>query len=244
MSFQGRVAVVTGGASGIGRAVAGALHAEGAETWVLDNDEAGLEILAKEGLLRPLRSDFAAERGEDIAERLLSESRCPDVIVNNVGVMTPRDALSVTQEEWARVLDTNLTAPFFFSQRLIRQLLDEGRDGALVMISSLHARRVRGAPHYSASKAGLEIAALELAHDLAARGIRVNIVRPGWIATSMGDVDSTDGELAEGVIPLGRRGTPADVVGMTLALLDPEISSYITGAVVKIDGGLDLFSWC
>jgi NAD(P)-dependent dehydrogenase (short-subunit alcohol dehydrogenase family) len=243
MSLAGRRAVVTGGANGIGRAVALALSRCGAETWVLDSDDSALEALADTDLIHTLAADFAAEAGEDIAKRLIAAAGCPDLIVNNVGTITSHNTLTVSAADWMRVLTVNLTAPFFFSQHLISQLIQEKREGSVLMISSLHARRVRGAPHYSASKAGLEMAALELANDVAAHRIRVNVVRPGWIETALGDIDESERDRAERVIPQGRRGTPDDLVGVALALLDPEVSGYVTGACVRIDGGLDLYSW-
>jgi NAD(P)-dependent dehydrogenase (short-subunit alcohol dehydrogenase family) len=254
--FTDRVAVVTGGAGGIGRAIALALADEGASTWVLDRDAAALEALIEaDTRIRGLNVDFGGDQpGDAIADRLVTHAGCPDLIVNNVGFMTPRSSLEVGLEDWERVLRVNLTTPFFFSQRLANELRAAGRTGSILFISSLHAERLRSAPHYSASKAAVEMAAKELARDLAPEGIRVNIIRPGWVetraATDAGAArrpsparrrrSSADSSEA---IPAGHRGLPDDLRGMAIALLDDAVSGYVTGAVVNVDGGLSLHSW-
>jgi glucose 1-dehydrogenase len=243
MRFDGRTAVVTGGANGIGRALALALASEGAETWVIDADREGLDALGADGRIKTMRGDFAIQGGEEIAGELLEHVSCPDLIVNNVGIFTHAAAMDVDTQEWETVIRVNLTGPFFFSQRLATELRRAERRAAMVMISSLHAERVRGAPHYSASKAGLEIAAKELARDLADSHIRVNIVRPGWIDTRLGALDDCGEGYVREAVPQKRRGTPQDLTGVTLALLDDEVSGYVTGAVVAVDGGLSLYSW-
>jgi NAD(P)-dependent dehydrogenase (short-subunit alcohol dehydrogenase family) len=254
--FTDRVAVVTGGASGIGRAIAIALADEGASTWVLDRDAAALDALTRtDNRIHGLRIDFGGDQsGDAIAEKLLADAGRPDLIVNNVGIMTSRSALHVGLDDWERVLRVNLTTPFFFSQRLANELRAAGRPGSILFISSLHATRMRSAPHYSASKAAVEMAAKELARDLAPEGIRVNIIRPGWIETRA----ETDAGAARrpwlarrrgstahssDVIPAGYRGVPDDLSGMAIALLDDGVSGYVTGAVVNVDGGLSLHSW-
>jgi NAD(P)-dependent dehydrogenase (short-subunit alcohol dehydrogenase family) len=108
-----------------------------------------------------------------------------------------------------------------------------------VFVSSLHDHRIRGNPHYSASKAAIAMLVRELAYELAPNGIRVNAVSPGWVAREGEKID----KRARGVIPLGRAGTPADVAHMAMVLLSDDLSSYVTGANIPVDGGLALHSW-
>jgi 3-oxoacyl-[acyl-carrier protein] reductase len=241
--FDGRRAVVTGGASGIGKALALALARDGAETWVLDVDEAALDALAGTERIEYMRADFASAPGDSLADELIGRAGCPDIVLNNVGITTPARALQVSRADWDRVLLVNLTAPFFFTQRIANRLREEGRRGSIVFVSSLHAERLRGMPHYSASKAALEMAAKELARDLAADGIRVNVLRPGWIDTIPGGAHPDASYPTRSDVPMGRPGDPVDLVRPTLSLLDDEVSAYVTGAVLKVDGGLGLFSW-
>ncbi|MFL5843470.1 MAG: SDR family NAD(P)-dependent oxidoreductase, partial [Solirubrobacteraceae bacterium] len=128
-----------------------------------------------------------------------------------------------------------LRGPWFFTRALTEALIESGRRGSILFISSVHSSQVRLYPHYSASKAAVAMLVKELAYGLGRDGIRVNALSPGWIGPPVG-------EVAERVA-LRRAGTPGDVAPMALALLDDTVSGYVTGADVAVDGGLALHSW-
>ena len=131
----------------------------------------------------------------------------------------------------------NLRAPWFLTRTLVRALVDSGRRGSVLFISSLHDTFVRRAPHYSASKGGVAMLVKELAWELAPHGIRVNAISPGAIWTGEGSAPDAP------TVALGRLGRPDEVASIAAVLLDDEVSSYVTGANVRVDGGLALHNW-
>jgi NAD(P)-dependent dehydrogenase (short-subunit alcohol dehydrogenase family) len=237
--LRGRRAVVTGAAGGIGRAIAGALAAAGAELILVDSDAAALERSGAELGCATVLADLAAEQGA-LAERLLRDHGTVELIVNNVGITTPARFRELTPADFDLVMATNLRGPLFFTRRLVDALGDAGRGGSILFISSLHSSRIRHRPHYSASKAAVAMLVRELAHELGPLGIRVNALSPGWIDTRPGQpAPAAAGEL----VPLRRVGRPEDVATVAVALLDDAVTGYVTGADVPVDGGLALYSW-
>jgi 3-oxoacyl-[acyl-carrier protein] reductase len=239
MALAGRTAVVTGGAGGIGLAIAEGLAAADARVVILDRDADALERAASRMDCRAVQGDMAKEDPADLAERVLEQHGTVELIVNNVGVTTPASFRELERDDFDLVLATNLRGPWFFTRRLVESVVRDGRRASILFISSLHSSRVRHFPHYSASKAAVAMLVKELAHELGPCGIRVNAVSPGWIDRRAADKPGRLGSQ----LPLGRAGRPEDVASVALALLDDRISGYVTGADLPVDGGLALHSW-
>jgi NAD(P)-dependent dehydrogenase (short-subunit alcohol dehydrogenase family) len=229
MGFEGKRAVVTGGGSGIGAGIAERLRQAGAEVVTVDVD----------ATTSPTEVADLGEDGAALGEQLLNTYGPFDVIVNNVGVTPSSGFLELDETEWDRVFAVNLRGPWFFTRRLVEGLIADGRSGSILFVSSLHDESVCGKPHYSASKAAIAMLVKELGWSLAPHRIRVNAVAPGGISTS-NDL-TPDGDYPR--IAMRRIGLPDDVARVAVALLDDEISGYVTGSRVRVDGGLALFDW-
>jgi 3-oxoacyl-[acyl-carrier protein] reductase len=237
--LAGRRAVITGGGSGIGLAIGRWLIVAGCSVSLVDETFRDAEALAAEGFAL-LRHDLAVADPAAVAEEALTDGPV-ELIVNNVGVDTGHRFTELSAEEFDRVMAVNLRTPWFFTRRLVQALLDGRRSGSILFISSLHDHVVRLFPHYSASKAAVAMLVRELAHELGPRGIRVNAISPGWIATH--PVDDAHRPLEEEAIPLRRFGRATDVGPIAVTLLSDALSGYVTGANVPVDGGLDLHTW-
>ena len=245
--MEGDAALVTGAASGIGRAIAEALAREGAEVVLADNDaergRGAAEALAAAGhAARFLEADLAvAGAGERLLEAALREVGRLSILVHSA---SPRrseaeTALSVSAEAWERMVAVNLRAGFELGRGAGRHMAGAGLRGRILFVTSLHAETPRNLPHYSAAKAGLTMTMKELARALGPHGIRVNAIAPGAVA---GGGFQADPGLADR-IPLGRLGRPEDVAAMALALLSERFAGYVTGTTVVVDGGLGLHNW-
>lgn len=239
--FEGRTAVVTGAARGIGEAVARQLVELGAHVVAVDVDDEALRAgFGNEGV-SCVRGNLAVEDSAALAGEILAKRSPVTLLVNNVGIDTAHDFLSLGSEDFDRVMATNLRGPWFFTRRIAEDLIDRAESGAFVFVSSLHDRFVYGHPHYSASKAAVSMLVRELAQQLAPHRIRVNAVSPGAVRTRPRSAEQEHRESAR--IPLGRLGEPRDVALMVAVLLSDEWCSYVTGANVPVDGGLALHSW-
>ncbi len=245
LGLEGSRAVVTGAARGIGRAIADALVGAGAATVVgVDRDWSGVAREFERAGGVAVSADLGAVGGRELGERLLATHGRFDRLVNNVGITSADSFRSLDEATYDRVLATNLRAPLFLTQRLTEELIARGERGAVLFTGSLHSRINNRQPHYAASKAAVAALARELAAELAPERIRVNVLSPGWVAT--GDVAAADNDYTrafDALIPLGRRGRPADIAPLALALLSDEVSGYVTGADVPVDGGLALHSF-
>lgn len=245
LGLEGSRAVVTGAARGIGRGIADALLAAGAATVVgVDRDWADLSAgFERDGGIA-VAADLGSGGGRELGERLLAEHGPLDRIVNNVGITTPDSFRDLGERAFDEVMATNLRTPLFLTQRLTEELIARGERGAVLFTGSLHSRINNGQPHYGASKAAITALARELAAGLAPHRIRVNVLSPGWVAS--GEVARADNDYTrafDALIPLGRRGSPADIAPVALALLSDAVSGYVTGADVPVDGGLGLHSF-
>lgn len=246
----GRVALVTGAASaeGIGFAAARRLAEEGAIVIMTDIDEANVRqransIIEDGGRAAGLRHDVRSDpEWAALTSWLVAEYGGLDILVNNAGILLLNPLESVTDEEWTRLLDVNLTGPRLGMKHAIPLLRARG-GGSIINMSSVSG--LIGVPNvgaYSATKGGLRIMSKCVAAEVGPANIRVNTVHPGFIMTAM--QSGAPERLADGyyeksiaALPLRRFGTPADVAGVVLFLASDE-SSYITGAEFVVDGGL------
>lgn len=245
--FAGKVVIVTGGAQGIGRAIAKAFHCAGASVVLVDRDAAqGTKAAEAMPGARLVEADLADEAAiARVARDIEQLYGRVDVLVNNAGIELDLPFDQVTAEGWGRVMAVNLRAPFLLTQALVPFFPKAG--GAVVNISSIHASNAfPNSIPYACSKAGLLALTRNLALELAELKIRVNAICPGYIDTQLWEdyLQSSDNpqRLAEetaALHPLGRRGVPEDVAGAAVFLAN-SCSSFITGTHLVVDGGLTI----
>ncbi len=239
--LAGQVAVVTGSDRGIGRAIAAELAAHGCRVVGLDRDPGS----APPDGVTALQGDLARDDAQSLAERVCAVHGQPTLVVNNVGVDLAGTFLGADPATVDLTFATNLVGPWRFTRALLEPLVAGGQAASVVFVSSLHSHRPRTHPHYSASKAAVAMLVRELAHELGPHGIRVNAVSPGVIATGSVPDPVTEEELARTrrLVPLGRIGRPEDVAHIVAVLLSDDLSAYVTGSDVAVDGGLGTFTW-
>ncbi|OLP19266.1 3-oxoacyl-[acyl-carrier-protein] reductase [Leptolyngbya sp. 'hensonii'] len=241
--LRGQVAIVTGASRGIGRAVALALATEGAKVVVnyASSGEAAeklvAEIAAAGGEAIALQADVSQlEQVEALVEATMQQWGRIDVLVNNAGITRDTLLLRMKTEDWQAVINLNLTGVFFCTRAVSKVMLKQ-RSGRIVNITSVAGLMGNpGQANYSAAKAGVIGFTKTVAKELASRGITVNAVAPGFIATDM-----THDLKAEGIlqfIPLGRYGQPEEVAGLIRFLAADPAAAYITGQVMNVDGGM------
>jgi 3-oxoacyl-[acyl-carrier protein] reductase len=242
--LERRRALVTGGASGIGFATAKRLGAEGASLAVLDRRSERLHEEAGRLGANPVVADVTnpEEVSRAVAEAAEAAGGPMDVLVNAAGVYRVAALLDLDPSEWDAVLNVNLRGSFLVAQEVVRHLIPAGTRGAIVNVSSIAAiggDAAEPAAHYHASKAGVVALTRQMAVEWASYGVRANAVLPGFIDTPMlrmmDDPRKGRAYLDERV-PLRRLGRPGEV-GALIAFLASEEASYITGAVVAVDGG-------
>lgn len=245
LSLEGKTALVTGGSRGIGRAIALTLAEYGADvaiTYRSSTDAANSvkeEIEEKGCKAKAIQADAVKfEQAEKVISELTDEWKKLDILVNNAGITRDNLILRMSEEQWDQVIDTNLKSIFNYSKAVAKPMM-RNRGGAIINISSVVGLSGNaGQSNYAASKAGIVGFTKSYAKELASRNIRANVVAPGYITTEMTD------ELNEDVLetikedtPLSRAGD-AEEVAQTVAFLASDLSSYITGETIRVDGGM------
>jgi 3-oxoacyl-[acyl-carrier protein] reductase len=242
MRLTGKKALVTGASRGIGKAIAERFIAEGAEVWGLgtrEPEDLALRAGRAEGKFHWVVADLGGLAAvEGVIDGAVREADGFDVLVNNAGITRDNLSFRMTLEDFQKVLDVNLTAAFLTARVVGRDMIHRRRGSIINMSSVVGLHGNGGQTNYAASKAGLIGLTKSLARETAGRGVRVNAIAPGFITSDMTSAMSEDARAKmAAVIPLKRAGTPEDVAEAALFLAS-ESSSYITGQVLSVDGGM------
>jgi 3-oxoacyl-[acyl-carrier protein] reductase len=244
MTLSNRISIVTGASQGIGEAIAHSLVEDNATVILVDIqedklDEVAEKIKARKGTVFGYCADVSrSDQATEVVERVLKDHQKIDHLVNNAGITRDGLLLRLKEEDWDAVIAVNLKGVFNFSKAVIRNMISN-RYGRIVNISSVVGLMGNaGQTNYSASKAGVIGFTKSLAREVAPRGITVNAVAPGYIATAMTEnlSEVVKNAFVE-LIPMKRFGTPDEVAQVVKFFLSEE-ASYITGQVVSINGGM------
>ena len=244
MKLAGKVALVTGGAQGIGKAVALLLARNGADIAVSDinlekAEETVKEVQALGRKALAIKADVATSGDvEKMVDAILSQFGKVDILINNAGIARDKLILRMTEEDWDAVLNINLKGTFNCTKAVVRHMSKQ-KSGKIVNIASVVGEMGNaGQGNYAASKAGVIGFTKTIAREFAQRGINVNAIAPGYIETPMTDAlpDKVKEELKR-MIPLDRLGKPEDVAEAVLFLVS-ESANYITGQVLNVNGGI------
>ena len=241
MNLSGKIALVTGASRGIGKAIAEKLVACGATVIGTATTENGAEAISQylgqngKGLALNVTDEASIE---SVISTIKAEFGDIDILVNNAGITRDNLLMRMKDDEWQDILDTNLTSVFRLSKALMRTMMKK-RYGRIITIGSVvGAMGNAGQSNYAAAKAGLIGFSKSLAREVASRGITVNVVSPGFIATDM-TAALTDEQKALTVaqVPVGRLGEPAEIAS-AVAFLASDEASYITGETLHVNGGM------
>jgi 3-oxoacyl-[acyl-carrier protein] reductase len=239
--LQGKKALVTGASGGIGGAIAQVFNSQGAEVGLSGTRVDALEALAGEigSGAHVVPADLSSAEGvEQLVEDVMDAMGGIDILINNAGLTRDNLAMRLKDEDWQTVLDVNLTSAFRLSRAVLRSMM-KARWGRIIGITSIVG--VTGNPgqaNYAASKAGMIGMSKSLAQEVASRGVTVNCVAPGFIATAMTDVlaDEQKEKLNAG-IPAGRMGAVDDIASACVYLASNE-AAYVTGQTLHVNGGM------
>jgi 3-oxoacyl-[acyl-carrier protein] reductase len=239
-----KVVLITGGAAGIGRATANGFLADGYKVWIWDLNAIAIDVAVNHWKTQGFEvgydvvdvSDYQAV--ESAVQRIADADGCIDVLVNNAGITMDRSLLKMDPASWQKVIDVNLTGVFNCS-RVVAELMAGHGSGVILNASSVVGLYGNfGQTNYVATKAGVIGMTKTMARELGRKGIRVNAVAPGFIATEM--VQKMPQEVIDGMIsktPAGRMGTPEDIANAYVFLASDK-ASFITGTVISVDGGI------
>jgi 2-dehydro-3-deoxy-D-gluconate 5-dehydrogenase len=245
-SLKGKSGIVTGGGSGIGKAIAKGLVQAGAEIVIVGRNRERLEKAATEiekfgGPVIALQADISKiEEIKKVVDRAVKEFGKIDFLFNNAGIVRRAPSEDFTEKDWDETISTNLKGPFFLAQGVARVMISQKRKGKIINTSSLAA--VQGGkrvPAYAASKGGLSQVTKSMANDWAKYNILVNALGPGWVKTELTEPLQQDRERYAEItnrIPLGRWADPEDLMGAAVFLAS-DASDYITGQTIFVDGG-------
>lgn len=241
--LSGKNALVTGASGGIGAEIARALHAAGASVALSGTRVEPLEALAAElgGRAHVLPCNLSsAEEVEGLIKRGIEAMGTVDILVNNAGITRDGLAMRMSDEDWTSVIDVNLTSTFRLCRAAVRGMM-KARWGRIINISSVVGSTGNaGQANYAASKAGMVAMSKSIAEEVASRGITVNCLAPGFIATAMTEkLNEAQRKVILDGVPAGRMGEPAEIAAAALFLASLE-ASYITGATLHVNGGMDM----
>ena len=237
--LKDKVAIVTGGYSGIGRGISEALRSEGAEVVIADINIDNEKLLETRGKFTLIDVDVSKKQQiESLVETVMSKFSRIDILINNAGICEVCPIEDVSEEQWDRMLGVNLKGPFFACQA-VTSIMKRQKYGKIINVSSIAARTggLLVGSHYACSKAGVECLTRCLAKTLAPYGVNVNSVAPAITKTRM--VDDFSCEQQENVvkgIPMGRLGSVSDIAETVLFLVS-DVSSFITGQTIHVNGG-------
>ncbi|KZL47830.1 3-oxoacyl-[acyl-carrier-protein] reductase [Nodularia spumigena] len=242
--LQGQVAIITGASRGIGRAIALELATQGATIIVNYANSSGAaesvvaDIIADGGQAIALQADVSqAQQVDTLISTVMEKFKRIDILVNNAGITRDTLLLRMKPEDWQAVIDLNLTGVFLCT-RAVSKIMLKQRSGRIINIASVAGQMGNpGQANYSAAKAGVIGFTKTVAKELASRGITVNAVAPGFIATDMTSSLSNTEDILK-YIPLGRYGQPEEIAGMVRFLAADPAAAYITGQVFNVDGGM------
>ncbi len=243
--LTGKKALVTGATGGIGGAIAKALHAHGAHVGISGRNEEKLKALASElgERVSILPADLSKSEGIDGLVKSAEEAMGQiDILVNNAGLTRDNLSMRMKDEEWQEVIDVNLTATFKLAKAVQRGMMKR-RDGRIINIASIVG--VTGNPgqcNYVASKAGMIGWSKAMAQEIASRGITINCIAPGFIATAMTDALNDDQKATiNAKIPAGKMGSSEDIAAAAVYLASTE-AQYVTGQTIHVNGGMAMIS--
>jgi NAD(P)-dependent dehydrogenase (short-subunit alcohol dehydrogenase family) len=246
--LDGKVAIVTGGSSGIGKAIVKTYLDHGAKVMIVDVDEEGLQETEKE--LAKFKENVLLVKGdvtkvEDVrkaVDETVKKWTQIDVLVNNAGVGTISSLIEMTEEEWDYVLDINLKGMFLFTREVAKVMIEQ-KEGCVINLSSINEEvPLAGEIHYCVSKGGVKMLTRAVALELAPYNIRVNAIAPGMTDTALTEELLVIPELKSAVlhqIPLGRIGRPKDIAKVAVFLAS-DYASWVTGSTICVDGGMHL----
>lgn len=244
MNTEQKVAIVTGGGSGIGLAIAEKFVQAGIRTIIVGRDEEKLSNAKTK--MGPLCDAYQCDLSDlatvpKMVNELVQRYGHVDILVNNAGINMKKEFIEVSDEDFQRVMQTNVTAVFVISREVVKCMLEKGIKGSIINISSMASQY--GIPKviaYSASKSAIEGMTRAMATELSPKGIRINCIAPGFIATDMSakalNNDPERKGKALGRTPMGELGQPSDI-GDAAVFLATDASKYITGVVLPVDGG-------
>lgn len=243
-NLSGQVALVTGANTGLGQAIAVALATAGADIVAAGRsaaDDTAARVAATGRRFLFLQADFAADGAamRQVADAAHAWQGRLDILVNNAGTIHRADSLDVSEEDWDRVVDTNLKAPFFLSQAAARHMAGQGSGKIINIASMLSFQGGLRVPAYAASKSAIAGLTRALANEWAACGINVNALAPGYFETNNTAQLRDDPQRAPAIlarIPAGRWGQPGDLAGAAVFLAS-RASDYVHGIVLPVDGG-------
>ena len=242
-SLEGQVALVTGGNTGLGQAIALALAGAGADivsTSRRSADETAAQVKALGRRFLSIEADLGTIKPiPGIVERTLKEFGRLDILVNNAGVIRRADSVEFTEEDWDAVVDTNLKSAFFLAQAAGRHMIAQGRGKIINIASMLSFQGGIRVPAYTASKSGLAGITRLLACEWASKGVNVNAIAPGYMTTDNTAALRADEKRNAAIldrIPAGRWGDASDLGGAAVFLAS-RASDYVHGAIIPVDGG-------